>query len=62
MQVNNHLNTTTMKHLYFFVSTNAKDELSTMTIIASSILKAYALARRAFVNAGYEGEPIQLAI
>lgn len=51
-----------MKHLYFFVSSNTKDELSTMTVLAKSIKSAYALAIKSFKQNNYEGEPQLLAI
>lgn len=51
-----------MKHLYFFVSNNTSDAISTLTIFTVSARKALALAKRAFKNNGYEGEPVMLAI
>lgn len=51
-----------MKHLYFFVSTNSNDAITTMTVLANNSKKALSLALRSFANNGYVGEPQMLAI
>lgn len=51
-----------MLHLYFFVSSSSKDELSTMTVFAKSAKKAFSLAVKSFAKNNYKGEPKLLAI
>lgn len=50
-----------MKHLYFFVSSN-NDEVSGVTILTTSVKKAFALANKHFINNNYKGTPELLAI
>lgn len=46
--------------VYFFKSSNKRDELSQLTIASTSMLRAYALAVINFKNNGYKGTPVRL--
>ena len=49
-------------NLYFFVSTRRADNLTQITIFASSVDRAYALANRHFKANKYVGRPKMLAV
>lgn len=51
-----------MKHFYFFVSTDSKDEVSTISVFASSAKDALNLVKIQFKKHAYKGEPKLLAI
>ena len=51
-----------MLHIYFFKSSEERDDLSCLTIISSSPRRAYGLAVINFIKNGYKGYPVKLAI
>ena len=51
-----------MSHIYFFKSSEERDDLSCLTIMSSSIRRAYGLAVINFIKNGYKGHPVRIAI
>ena len=51
-----------MLHIYFFKSSEERDDLSCLTIISSSSKRAYGLAVINFTKNGYKGYPVRLVI
>lgn len=51
-----------MLHLYFYKSTKKCDNLSQLTIVSNSARKAYVLALKNFIQNGYQGVPVRLAL
>ena len=51
-----------MSHIYFFKSSEERDGLSCLTIMSSSLRRAYGLAVINFIKNGYKGYPVRLAI
>ena len=51
-----------MLHIYFFKSSEERDELSVLTVMSSSARRAYGLAFLNFIKNGYKGHPVRLSI
>ena len=51
-----------MLHLYFFKSSEERDDLNCLTVMCSSLRRAYRLAFINFDKHGYKGFPVRLAI
>ena len=51
-----------MLHIYFFKSSEERDDLSVITIVSSSLKQAYRLAVINFTKNRYKGHPVRLAI
>lgn len=51
-----------MLHIYFFCSTNSKDEISCITILTVNEAKAYHLANKHFAKHKCKGVPQILAV
>lgn len=51
-----------MLHIYFFKSSEERDDLNCLTIMSSSLIRAYELAVINFTKNGYKGYPVRLAI
>lgn len=50
-----------MNHIYFFESSNKRDKLTILTVITSSISRAFKIAQFNFIKHSYKGKP-KLAI
>ena len=51
-----------MLRIYFFKSSEERDDLSCLTIMSSSSRRAYGLAAINFIKNGYKGYTVRLAI